>query len=103
MPAKRSSRKMVVRRKGRRGQKGSGIFGSIGKFFKSAVGFIKKHKLISKIGSAVAPMLGSYAPAATGVSGVAGALGFGRRRQRLKGLGLTPAGSGRCRNGRRCR
>ena len=102
MPKRSSSRKMVVR-KGRRGQKGAGIFGSIGKFFKSAVGFLRKHKVLSTLGKVATPFAGPYSGAVTGATGVASALGFGRRRRRLKGLGLQPAGGSRHRAHRKCR
>ena len=70
----------------RRRQKG----GSIGSWLKRAHDFIKKHKLISRIGS----VLGSAGvPYAGSVGSVAGKLGYGRRRRMGSGVRLIRGGS----------
>ena len=83
MPRRTSYR----RRRGgmRRGRvKGRGLFD----FIKKGIGFLRKHKVISNIGNTLGSM---GVPYASKIGGVAGSLGFGRRRRR-KGYGLTPAG-----------
>jgi len=84
-------------RKGRRRQRGKGIFGSIGKFLKKGMSFLKKHKILSSLGSALGPISGQYGPAVGAATGLASSLGFGRRRRRIRGSGLRPAGGRRCR------
>jgi len=73
-------------RKGRR-VKGKGLFD----FVKSASKFLRKHKIISSVGSALGNMGLPYAGA---IGSAAGSLGFGKRRRvrRRKGYGLSPAG-----------
>jgi hypothetical protein len=77
----------MVRRSTKR-QRGSGL----GSWLKKAGAWIKKHKLISRIGS----ILGSAGvPLAGTIGTAAGAIGYGRmRRRRVVGRGLRlPGGS----------
>ena len=82
MPAHRR----MVRRSTKR-QRG----GSLGSWLRKAHDFIKKNKLISRIGG----ILGSAGvPYAGGIASVAGMHGYGRRRRRVVGRGLRlPGGS----------
>jgi len=76
----------------RRRQNGKGLFSSIGKAFSGVNNFLKNTKAISTIGSLI-PHAGAQK-----VSGVAGALGYGRRRRprrtAQKGKGLFDIFSG---------
>lgn len=73
----------------KRRMRGRGLMDFIGK----ALGFLKKHKVISKLGGSLGGMLpGKYGAVASGVGNVAGSLGFGRRRRRRCGRGLRLAG-----------
>ena len=66
--------------------------GSLGSWLRKAHDFIKKNKLISRIGG----ILGSAGvPYAGGIASVAGMHGYGRRRRRV-GRGLRLPGAGMC-------
>lgn len=87
----------------RRVRRGGSIFGSIGKWVNKANRFLRRTKLISKIATPLAPMLG---PKGATALGLATKLGYGRRRRGrgvslaggcLKGKGLKLAGSGKYR------
>lgn len=71
----------------RRKQSGKGL----GSWLRKAHDWVKKHKLISRIGS----VLGTAGvPYASNVAGVAGKLGYGARRRRTgRGLRLIRGGS----------
>ena len=54
--------------------------GSLGSWLKKAHDWVKKHKLVSRIGS----VLGTAGvPYASNIAGVASKLGYGRRRRRI--------------------
>lgn len=83
---------------GHRRLKGRGI----GAFLKKANAFLKKTKIVSKLGNAYAKYGGMVgAPHASNVgrvAGVAGQMGYGRRRRRprrMVGSGLRLAGGSR--------
>jgi hypothetical protein len=64
--------------------------GSIGSWLRKAHDWIKKHKLVSRIGS----VLGSAGvPGASMIGTAAGSVGYGRRRRRV-GYGLKTGGMG---------
>ena len=84
----------------RRVRRGGSLFGSVGKWVKKANGFLRRTKLISKVGTPMAHMLGPKGKVALGL---ATKLGYGRRRYGrgislaggcLNGKGLRLAGSG---------
>ena len=81
-----SAHHRMVRRSTKR-QRGSGL----GSWLKKAGAWIKKHKLISRIGS----VLGSAGvPYAGGIASVANMHGYGAKRRRRIGRGLRlPCGS----------
>lgn len=82
---------MPVRRK----LKGKGIMS----FLKNASNWLKKTKIVSKLGNAYAKyggMVGAPHAANVGrIAGVAGQLGYGRRRRRIGGRGIRLAGGSR--------
>ena len=70
----------------RRRQKG----GSIGSWLRKAHDWIKKHKLVSRIGS----VLGSAGvPYASTIGNISGKMGYGRRRRMGSGVRLIRGGS----------
>jgi hypothetical protein len=80
---------MVMRRAPRRRMRGRGIMD----FLKKAAGFLKKHKIVSRVASGLASVLPpQYASIASNVGKAAGAVGYGRRRRRMRGQGLRLAG-----------
>jgi hypothetical protein len=82
---------MPTRRKARRPQRGKGFMD----FLRKANSFLKKNKIISRVGSA----LGSIGvPYASTIGTAAGAVGYGRRRRRV-GMGIGRTGSGLRRSG----
>ena len=99
---KRPTRSMVgYKRRGRK-MRGRGFWDSVLKFGKKANTFLKKSKLISKVSGALGE---AGVPYASGISGVSGAVGYGRKKRRRRvvrrrrGAGIRLAG-GRRRRGR---
>ena len=98
MPVRRLVSRRSRLRGGRRRMRGAGFMD----FVKKANSFLRDNKVISTIGNA----LGSIGvPMASNIAGVAGKLGYGRKRRggalRLAGMGLNPAGGMRRRVSRR--
>ena len=82
---------MVRHRRVVRRMRGRGI----GSFLSKVNSFLKKHKVISRVGSALGGVLpGKYGAIASTVGSAAGKLGYGRRRRRVRrcGGGLRLAG-----------
>jgi hypothetical protein len=71
---------MPRKRTGRRRHTGGNIRDVLGK----VNDFFKKHKLISRGASALAPFAGAYSPIVAGVGGVASKLGYGKKRRRRR-------------------
>lgn len=91
---KRRSRKVVSRQRRRVGARRGGSWAGFKKFMGSANKFLRKTKLISRVGK-MAHMAG--VPYAGTIGTVAGTLGYGRRRtvrRRRRGKGVSPAGGG---------
>ena len=88
-PRKRVVRRVVTRKRVTRPRKMRG--GAIPTWMRSIHDFVKKHKLISRIGSSLGAV---GVPYASGVSKVASVLGYGRRSVR-RGGALRLAGGGR--------
>ena len=83
------ARHRVMKRKSHRSRMGGA---GIMDWIKSALGFAKKHKLISRAGNA----LGSVGvPYAGTIGKAAGVFGYGRRRRMRRGGALRPAGGAR--------
>jgi hypothetical protein len=62
-------------------------------WLKKAAGFLKKHKIVSRVAGGLASVLPpQYASIASNVGKAAGAVGYGRRRRRMRGNGLRLAG-----------
>jgi hypothetical protein len=73
------------------------IGGSLSGFWDKTKGFLKRTKLLSTIGSAIAPLAGAYAPWANRAVDYAKSKGYGRRRmiRRQGGGALRPVGASR--------
>jgi len=71
--------------------------GSLKSFWGKAKGFLKRTKLLSRVGTSLLPLAGAYKPLASGALGLVKSAGYGRRR----GGALRPAGMRR-RMGRGC-
>ena len=75
---------------GRRRMRGRG---KVMDFLKKVGGFLKKHKIVSRVAGGLASVLPpQYSGIASGVQKAASALGYGRRRRRMRGNGLRLAG-----------
>lgn len=61
-------------------------------FVNKAGAWLKKTQILSKVGSALAPMAGAYSPLATEAVKTLAMKGYGRRRMR-RGGALRPAGA----------
>jgi len=68
--------------------------GKLGDAFRKVTGFLKKHKVISRVANAVAPSLGAYGPVASGIGALAASKGYGRRRRRRPGMKIKLMGKG---------
>jgi len=80
-------KKIKMKRVSRR-MKGRGLVS----FIRKAVGFLRKHHVISKVANFAGSVLpGKYGSIASSVGKTAGSVGFGRRRRR-RGRGLRLAG-----------
>ena len=66
----------------RRRRYGSGVLSSLGRALGSANRFLKSTKAISRIGNALGA---AGVPYASQVAGVAGSLGYGKRRRKPRG------------------
>lgn len=97
MPKRRTRTRKVVSRHRRRvvGGRRGGSWAGFKRFMGSANKFLRKTKLISRVGK-LASMEG--VPYAGTIGSVAGKLGYGRRRtvrrRRRRGKGVSPAGGG---------
>ena len=60
--------------------------GKLMNFIKKAAGFLKKHKIVSRVANGLAGVL---PPQYCGVGKAAGAVGYGRRRRFGRGLRLA--------------
>ena len=78
---------MPVRRTRRR------MGGSLSGFWNKTKDFLKKTKLLSTVGRAIAPALGSFSPMAGRVADFASSQGYGRRRIRRRIGGSCGGGS----------
>ena len=82
----------MVRRMGRMRMRGRG---KIMDFIRKGIGFLRKHKVVSRVANGLSGILpGQYGSVAGTVGKAAGAVGFGRRRRtrRRYGRGLRLAG-----------
>ena len=64
--------------------------GKLMNFIRKAAGFLKKHKIVSRVANGLAGVLPpQYSSIASGVGKAAGAVGYGRRRRFGRGLRLA--------------
>jgi len=85
-----SAKLMTGGRRRRRTRRVKG--GSLSSWIKKAGDWLKKHKVVSRVGGLLGTM---GVPMADSIGKMAGAVGYGRRRQRRRvGYGLRTAGMG---------